>query len=242
MIRGFYTALSGVLSAMTRQSVVADNISNVSTVGFKQSRTAQDDFELQVMNSLGPELGQLGSGTEATGLKLDVTQGALEQTGTTTDLAVEGDGLFVVRTPDGIAYTRAGDFQLDETGTLVTEQGYQVLDTAGRPIQPGEDFSVDPNGTIVHTDPNIAHGPRIALVGWPPGGVTRLGENLYSAPGQLSPATGSIRQRMLEHSNTDMALSMTELVNLQRSFQLSSRALSLQESTLGDAIALGRLR
>jgi flagellar basal-body rod protein FlgG len=79
-------------------------------------------------------------------------------------------------------------------------------------------------------------------MGWPPGGVTRLGGNLYGAPGQLSPATGQIRQRYIEHSNTDMALAMTDMISLQRSFQMSSRALSLQDGTLGDATQLGRLR
>jgi flagellar hook-basal body protein len=103
MIRGFYTALSGVLSTMSRQAVVADNIANTSTVGFKESRTVQDDFELQIMNSLGPELGQLGTGAMPTGLKLDTSQGPLESTGNLTDLAVDGDGLFSVRTPSGVA-------------------------------------------------------------------------------------------------------------------------------------------
>jgi flagellar basal-body rod protein FlgG len=188
------------------------------------------------MNSLGPELGQLGTGAMPTGLKLDTSQGPLESTGNLTDLAVDGDGLFSVRTPSGVAYTRAGDFHQDPTGMLVTEQGYALLDTTGHPVQVGANFNVNPDGTIDGT------GQRIALMAWPPGGVTRLGENLYTAPGQLTPASGSIRQRTLEHSNTDMALEMTDLVNLQRSFQMSSRALSLQDGTLGDAIALGRLR
>ena len=236
MIRGFYTALSGVVSAMTRQAVVADNIANSSTVGFKQSRTAQDDFELQIMNSLGPELGELGTGAAATGLKLDTSQGPLQSTGVQTDLAIDGDGLFEVRTGTGIAYTRAGDFQLDVTGTLVTEQGYAVLDTAGHTIQPGQKFTVGSDGTIDQT------GQRIALVGWPPGGVTRLGENLYSAGGQLTPATGSIRQGTLEGSNTDMASAMTDLINLQRDFQMSSRAMTLQDGTLQDASQRGRLQ
>jgi flagellar hook protein FlgE len=236
MIRGLYTALSGVVSAMSRQAVVADNIANSSTVGFKQSRTAQDDFELQIMNSLGPELGELGTGAAATGLKLDTSQGPLQSTGVQTDLAIDGDGLFEVRTGSGIAYTRAGDFQLDVTGTLVTEQGYPVLDTAGHTIQPGQKFTVGSDGTIGQT------GQRIALVGWPPGGVTRLGENLYSAGGQLTPATGSIRQGTLEGSNTDMASAMTDLVNLQRDFQMSSRAMTLQDGTLQDASQLGRLQ
>ncbi len=236
MIRGFYTALSGVISSMTRQAVVADNIANVNTVGFKMSRTTQDDFEMQVMNTLGPTLGQLGTGAVPTNLRLDVSQGPLEVTGIETDMAVEGDGLFEVRTGSGIAYTRAGNFQLDVTGTLCTVQGYPVLDTAGRTIQPGHPFSVSPDGTVVGT------GQRIALVGWPPGGLTRLGENLYGAGGQLAPATGKIRQNTLEHSNTDLATSMTELISLQRNFQMASRALSLQDGTIGDATALGRLR
>jgi flagellar basal body rod protein FlgG len=236
MIRGFYTALSGIVSSMTRQAVVADNIANANTVGFKQSRTSQEDFELQIMNSLGPEIGQLGTGAIPTGLKLDISQGPLQVTDNQSDLAVVGDGLFVVRTGGGVAYTRAGDFVVDVTGTLVTQQGYPVLDTAGHPIQPGQKFTVASDGTIVQT------GQRIALVGWPPGGATRLGENLYSAGGALQPATGSIRQGTLEASNTDMALSMTELISLQRNFQMSSRALSLQDGTLGDATQLGRLR
>jgi flagellar basal body rod protein FlgG len=69
-----------------------------------------------------------------------------------------------------------------------------------------------------------------------------LGENLYAAGGALTPGTGSIMQNTLEHSNTDLALEMTNLITLQRNFQLSSRAMSIQDSSLGDAIQLGRLR
>ena len=238
MIRGFYTALSGIVSSMTRQAIVADNIANANTVGFKQSRTVQDDFELSIMNSLGPELGELGTGAIPTGLKLDVSQGPLQATGSKTDLAISGDGLFVVRKDGGVAYTRAGNFAVDVTGTLVTQQGYAVLDTAGHPIQtqPGQDFTVGSDGTVAET------GQRIALVGWPPAGVTRLGENLFSAGGQLTPGTGQIQQGTLEASNTDMAASMTDLISLERDFQMSSRALSIQDSSIGDATQLGRLR
>ena len=238
MIRGFYTALTGVVAAMTRQAVVADNIANVNTVGFKQSRTSHTDYELSVMNAVGPELGLLGSGTIPTDIRLDISQGPLESTGSKTDLAVEGDGLFVVRSGNGIAYSRAGDFGVDASGTLVTEQGYPVLDVAGHniQIQSGADFTVAQDGTVGET------GQRIALVAWPAGGATRLGETLYAAPGSLPPATGQIRQGMLERSNTDMSMAMTELITQQRSFQLSARALSLQDNTLGDATQLGRLR
>ena len=236
MIRGFYTALTGVMAAMTRQAVVADNIANVNTVGFKQSRTLQTDYELNVMNAVGPELGLLGSGTIPSGLRLDISQGPIQATGVQTDLAIEGDGLFVVRNGNGIAYTRAGNFQTDANGMLVTEQGYPVLDVAGHTITPGQPFTVAADGTIVGT------GQRIALVAWPAGGATRLGENLYAAAGNLPPASGRIHQGFLENSNTDLAMSMTELITQQRAFQLSARALSLQDNTIGDATQLGRLR
>ncbi len=240
MIRGFYDALSGVISSMTRQQVVADNIANVNTVGFKQSRTSQEEFGLDLVVSTGGELGELGTATIPSGLQIDLNQGPLEQTGVVTDMAIEGDGLFAVLTPGGIAYTRAGDFQLDATGMLVTEQGYPVLDANGRTIQIPADsisnFTVGVDGTIAQT------GQRIALLAWPAGGVSRLGENLYGAGGPMLPATGKIHQQMLEHSNTDMSTAMTELINFQRSFQLASRALSLQDGTLSDAISLGRLK
>jgi flagellar basal body rod protein FlgG len=236
MIRGFYTALTGMVASMTRQSVVADNIANVNTVGFKQSRTTQDDFELQVMNSIGPELGLLGTGTIPTNLKLDTSQGPLQVTDKQADMAIEGDGLFVVRAGGGVAYTRAGDFVVDVTGQLVTQQGYPVLDTAGHTITVPQTFTVGGDGTILET------GQRIAVVAWPPGGVSRLGENLYSAGGQLTPGSGRVHQHMIEGSNTDMAVSMTELISFERSFQMSSRALSLQDGTIADATQLGRLK
>ncbi len=236
MIRGFYTALSGIVSTMTRQSVVADNIANVDTVAFKQSRSTQDDFGLDLGISTGGDLGFLGTATLPADMRLDLSQGALTDTSIPTDLAVEGDGLFVVRTPNGIAYTRAGNFPRDATGMLVTEQGYPVLDTAGRTITVPAEFSVSVDGTIIET------GQRLALAAWPTDGVYRLGENLYGASGQLPPATGKVHQRMLEQSNTELAVEMTELVNLQRAFQLSARALSLQDGTLAEAVTLGRLR
>jgi flagellar basal body rod protein FlgG len=238
MIRGYYTALSGIVAAMTGENIVADNIANVNTVGFKESRTVNEEFGFDIWSpEFGQDIGFLGTGTYPTGMQIDASQGPIEQTGVQTDLAVEGDGLFEVLTPNGVAYTRAGNFLLDATGTLVTEQGYPVLDTAGHSIQPPSPaFTVGPDGTIAGT------GQRIALVAWPVDGVTRLGENLLTAPGSPPPATGSISQGALERSNVDMAEAMTELITYHRSLQLASRALSLQEGTLTDATTLGRLR
>ena len=236
MIRGLYTAVSGILASTTRQSIVADNIANLNTVGFRQSRSTTTDFGREVVLSGGGPIGRLGTATIVTGLTIDRSQGVLEQTGRPTDLAIEGDGLFVIGTPAGIAYTRAGDFGIDAQGILVTAQGYPVLDTAGRPIVTTGSLEVGPDGTVAGTN------QRIALVGWPAAEPTRVGETLMVATGSLAPAGGSIRQSTLERSTTDVASAMTELISLQRQLSLSARALTIQDGTLEDAVQLGRLR
>jgi flagellar basal-body rod protein FlgF len=239
MIRGFYTSLSGIIASMNRQAIVADNIANVNTPGFKGSRSTQSDFGLTLASSLGNSLGRLGTASLPVGLTLDRLQGPLESTTLPSDLAVEGDGLFVIRTATGdLAYTRAGDFVVDNTGTLTTELGEPVLDDAGRPIVvPGgvTSFILDPNGNVAGT------GQRIALVAFPAAGISRAGDNTYSISGATTPATGRVRQGFLERSNVDLATSMTDLISLQRNFALSSRALSIQEATIGDANDVGRV-
>lgn len=240
MIRGFYTSLSGIIASMTRQNIVADNIANVNTPGFKGSRSTQADFGLTLASSLGGTLGQLGTASLAVGMTLDRLQGPIETTTMPTDLAIEGDGLFAIRTADGsLAYTRAGAFAVDMTHTLTTQLGEPVLDTAGRPIVvPGgaNSLVIDPNGNVAGT------GQRIALVALPAAGMSRRGNNTYAINGPTTPATGQVRQGFLERSNVDLATSMTELINIQRSFALSSRALSIQEATIGDANEVGRVR
>ena len=239
MIRGFYTALSGIIGAMTRQDVVADNIANANTPGFKQSRTVARSFEMELQSSAGYALGPLGTATGPVGLTLDPTMGPIEPTGSPTDLAIEGDGLFVVRDGAGVAYTRAGDLTLDANGTLTSQDGRPVLDTTGRQIVvPG-----GPTSLVVGSDGAVdGTGQRIAVVAWPAGGPTRMGDNLYAIAGPTMPATGLVRQGFLEHSNTDMTLAMGELIDFQQQMSLTSRILSIEDGTLGDTVVLGRLR
>jgi flagellar basal body rod protein FlgG len=238
MIRSWYTALSGALAAMRRLDVVADNVANVNTPGFRASGTAQVDFGFVLTRADGPYLGRLGTATVAQGPFLDRRQGSLETTGLPTDLAIEGDGLFVVRTADGgRAYTRAGDFRIDVLGRLTTPDGLLVLDTDGRPVvAPPGPFVVAPDGTVEGT------GQRLALVAWPAGGVRRLGANLFAVDGPTTPAAGRIRQGALERSNVDLAAAMIDLMTLQRSMAVSSRAWSTTDATIEEAIRIGRLR
>ncbi len=245
MIRGAYTSISGIIAAQRRMDILGDNIANVNTPGFKQSLSTQASAELGVgalAEGQYAALGSLGMGTYATGLTIDQLQGPILTSGVPTDLAISGDGLFVVGTPTGLAYTRAGDFVLDANNTLTTQAGEPILDVTGRPIVvPGgaTALSVGEDGTIAST------GQRIALVSVPQDGLTRLGGNLYAITGTVTPVAagaGGIRQGALEGSNVDLGQTMTELIATQRSYQLSARAFSLQDATLGDTIALGRVR
>lgn len=237
MIRGWYTSLSGALAALRRLDVVADNVANVNTPGFRASQTGQLDFGVELARADGAQLGRLGTATLPNGPFLDPSQGSFEATDLPTDLAIEGDGLFVVRMPDGgLAATRSGAFRFDALGRLTTVDGLLVLDTAGQPIlAPAGRFVVALDGTIEGT------GQRIALVAWPPG-VRRLGANLFAIEGPTSPASGRIQQGVLERSNVDLASAMTDLIALQRSMALGSRAWSTTEATLDEAIRIGRLR
>ncbi len=247
MIRGIYTSASGLEAAQERMNELSGNIANVSTPGFKEILATQEDFGTDVGVSFGDggsaaRIGRLSYGTAAVGETIDRLQGPLLTTGNPTDLAISGDGLFVVGTPSGIGYTRAGNFVVDANGTLATQQGYPVLDTAGKPITvPGgaSTLTVGPDGTVAGT------GQRLAFISFPATGLAMRGENLFAVSGPVQPVAagaGTIQQGFLESSNVDMAASMTELIAVQRTFQLSARSLTLQDQTLEEANAVGRPR
>ena len=245
MIRGAYTSISGIIAAQRRMDVLGNNIANVNTTGFKEALATQSSLGMDVGSTMGDgysPLGTLGVATYASGLKDNFLQGPLLTSGIPTDLAVAGDGLFVVGTPTGPAYTRAGDFVLDAAGTLTSQIGQPVLDVTGKPIVvPGgaSSFAVARDGTVAGT------GQRIALVSVPATGLSRLGDNLFAIAGAVTPVAagqGTIVQGATEGSNVDLASSMTEMISVQRSYQLSARAFSLQDATLEQTNAIGRLR
>ena len=247
MIRGIYTSASGLVAAQQRMDEVAGNIANVNTTGFKQILATQGDVGSDVGLSFGDggmaaTLGRLSYGTVAVGATVDRVQGPLIDSGIPTDLAIAGDGLFAVGTPGGVAYTRAGDFVVDAGGTLVTQQGYPVLDTTGQKIVlPGgaSSLAVATDGTISGT------GQRLAFISFPATGLTVAGENLYTISGAVKPVAagdGTIQQGLLEGSNVDLSGSMTDLIALQRLFQMSARSLSLQDQTLEETNNVGKLK
>ncbi len=248
MIRGIYAAASGMVANFRRQMVLTNNVTNVSTPGYKQDVTASSEFASMLIakqhgteGSIGPwdEVGPTGAGTELDVVRIDMSQGALTETGNPLDLAISGPGYFAVQGQDGATlYTRNGTFFRDAAGTLVASDGSPVLGDNG-PIQigPGEIF-VGPDGTIMAGD-QVAG--RIRIVDFDPQEkMVKLGGSYLvpqNAGAQEQPAQGAaISQGFLEHSNVDLGQAMIDMMSAMRSYEASQRMTQLQDQTLAAAV------
>jgi flagellar basal-body rod protein FlgG len=236
---------------MRRLAVEANNLANARTPGYKQDRVSAESFELVLRGSTDPltpvlalpsatalELaGTVGSGIYPLEPVLDLSQGGLYETGERLDLALVGPGFFAVQTPEGERYTRAGNFAVDGNGLLRTATGDLVLGEQG-PIQVGTgDLSVGSDGTIYVNGNATA---RLRLVEFDVPALQKAGEN-YLVPREPAAAprlaTGTqVRQGYLESSNVDLSRTMVSLFEIQRAYELSARALQMQDQTLGQAI------
>lgn len=247
MIRGLYAAASGMVAAQQRNDVTSDNVANINTPGFKKSVGAFKTFSQELVDRVegtsAPGLGLENSspiGSLAHGVMLDqvsavLTAGTLLETGVPTHLALEGPGYFQVSTPDGVRYTRNGDFRIDAAGNLVTTEGYAVLGSKGviRGLTSGG-FTVLPDGNI-RISGQIVNS--LAVVDFPPDALRREGNGLFSAQGQpLSATDYKVRQKYLEQSNVDVAEEMTNLITVQRSYQANQRMIQTLDATLDKAV------
>ena len=260
MIKGFYAAASAMLAGPTRQNLISHNLANVDTPGFKQVMTSLDDF-VETSVSTRPELvtfphparlvstprglGDLGLGVETITPVTDFENGALRQTGVLTDLALTGSGFFRVQTPEGERYTRDGRFLRDVDGSLVTVDGFFVLDDAGAPLQlPEGTLAVDGTGALT-VDGQPAGQLGLAAFTDPAAELTRDPEqgNLFIAAGGPTGAiVGGVQQGYLETANLNPAQLMTQMVAVGRAYEAAQRLVQVQDELLGRAVAsLGRL-
>ncbi len=242
MIRGLYTAASGMVSTMRQLEVVIHNIANAQTTGFKQERVAGVSFDDQLVYQqaamAGPPLGQLGLAAVAEQPGLDLSQGPLQATGRSLDLALEGPGFFVIQTADGPAYTRDGSFVRDVDGNLVTQDGAPVMGENG-PIQVLDGrLAFGPDGSVLVDDQPV---DRLLIVDFE-AGVTlrRIGNNLFVPrdpavqPGPAAAVT--VRQGYVEGSNVDLTGAMTTMLELQRAYEASQRMIQEQDAMTARAV------
>jgi flagellar basal-body rod protein FlgF len=233
--RGLFAAASGMLADQIRQDVIANNLANATTAGFKGDTAVGEAFPSLLINQLqtGATIGKLGLGSRITEVATDGSQGALRQTGNTYDLAIAGDGWFSVQGPNGVAYTRNGAFTTDAKGQLVTADAQPVLDDGGRPITVGNNATISPDGRVTVDGRQIA---KLAVTALDPKRLHKLGDNLYTGTVVKDAQPSRVEQGFLEGSNVNSVKEMVDLISTMRSFEAGQKAVQALDDTLGKAV------
>lgn len=259
-----HTAATGMQAQQTRTDVIANNLANVNTTGFKRSRAHFEDLLYQTLQgpaTLGsrdteqlPAI-QVGLGTRLTSVQRIDSQGSLEQTSRPLDLAIEGEGYFEVQLPNGnTAYTRDGSLQISDQGMLVTNQGYAIQPPIRVPkeatsVTISESGVVTANGVTGGTNGSQEIG-RIELARFAnASGLESKGQNLFSettASGQpirglpTEDGNGRIAQGYLESSNVEIVTEMVDMITAQRAYEINSKAVKNSEDMATTANSLMR--
>jgi flagellar basal-body rod protein FlgF len=230
MDSGFYAACTALIAQTQSLDVVANNLANTSTSGYRNQHSI---FRSLLATAGGHAVSNLNRATNDYGIlggsRLDLAQGGLERTGNDLDLGIEGSGFFVVQTAAGRFFTRNGNFQVTN-GQLVTAEGDPVMGESGVVKIVGGPISVSPDGTISISG---AIAGKVKLVDFKPGAdLESAGKSYYSASEDSEiPATNAeIRQGTLESSNVNPVAGAVELILVQRYAEMAQRALTMFDS------------
>ena len=251
MVYGLYLSADGLLAQQYRQDVIANNLANVDTPGFKADRVAFAErlSESMLRQSPGTSLPALDPGTGGlfgTPVYTDYAQGNIIPSNNPFDLAIVENGFLTVQTPDGPRYSRDGRLVADKDGTLRhAASGGAVLDLRGQPIviDPSAKglVKIDQIGRITQGDTTIG---KLGLVDFADRqALEKVGQNLYDAQGtQQIAATGEIRQRAYEASGVEPAAAMVDMISASRAYEMNVSLISMQDESLGRAVnEVGRI-
>ncbi len=239
MVRGFYSAASGVLSQQKSISAISNNIANASTVGYKSQGTAETSFGEHLVSrmSSSPRIAEsnIGPGAFITAnaeAYTDYTQGMLEGTGRSVDMAIQGEGFFLIQTERyGEVLTRNGQFELDDNGDLVLPGVGRVLGDNGREINlDGSNFTVGADGTIYEN--GRESGALYIAVAAEGSTMTKVGEDMLFSPGGYQRANDEffvVAQGFLEKANVNMAKELSRLIAGQSRFQSCAQVLKIYD-------------
>jgi flagellar basal-body rod protein FlgF len=225
-----------MLADQIRQDVIANNLANATTSGFKGDVAVGEAFPDLLVNQIqtGTQVGKLGLGSRITETATNASQGAIVRTGGTYDLAIAGNGFFSVQGPNGKAYTQNGAFTVDAKGQLVTADMLPVLGKDGRPITVGGDkASIAPDGSVSVAGRQVG---QIAVTTLDPKRLHKLGDNLYTGTAQKGVTVGRVEQGYLENSNVNSVKEMVDLISTMRSFEAGQKAVTAIDDSLGKAV------
>ncbi|MTI65700.1 MAG: flagellar hook-basal body complex protein [Firmicutes bacterium] len=252
MIRGLYSATTGMLVQKRKQENVSENLANLNTNSYKKQQIINKSFnEMYVKNRENGGLDTIGTlelGTEIDEVYTDFTQGLLNQTNKNKDFAIDGNGFFTIEGDGELLYTRDGNFKVDSSGRLTTKQGYPVLAEGlskgddGYIYVKDKDISVNENGEF-KLDGNER---RFMIVDFNDKALLeKRGENIYSSeenPTAFNLDT-KVKQGYLEKSNIDPLEEMVRMIEITRNFESNYKTLQSIDDTLGKAVnEVGRIR
>ena len=254
MIRSLWIAKTGLDAQQTNMDVIANNLANVSTNGFKRQRAVFEDLMYQTMRQPGamsseqtvlPTGLQIGTGVRTTATERIHSQGNLSQTNKTTDIAIKGDGFFHIQMPDGTdAYSRDGSFQVDANNQLVTSSGFALSPAITIP-DGGTKVEISRDGVVSATLPGSANAQQVGQVTLTTfvndAGLESVGENLYvetnssGAPVENAPGingAGLVYQGYVETSNVNVAQELVSMIQTQRAYEINSKAITTSDQML----------
>jgi len=251
MVRGLYIAGTGMLLQRRRMETITNNIANADTTAYKREHFISHSFDEVLIrrindhNRFWPDrrVGPLNLGTQVDHLEIDFQMGSLEGTERPTDLALVGDGFFVVQTPQGERYTKTGHFYLDNEGYLINGDGYYLLGQNGPIYVGGLDFRVDTFGNV-WTENGFSDSIRVVSFE-DNTTLRRQGDNLYFATQDpmAAPNEYRIAQGFLESSNVDIGREMVDMLTMYRTYETNQRMITMIDETVGRAVnEIGRLR
>lgn len=267
MLRSMYSGIGAMRNFQTKLDVIGNNIANVNTYGFKKGRTIFKDLvSQQIAGASGPTANrggvnpkQVGLGSQLAAIDTVHTQGSLQTTGRPLDLAISGDGFFVLGDANrsNLVYTRTGNFYLDSGDDdyryIVSADGRYLLNTSGERIRipkTAQSISIGADGTVsyVNASGQLQTAGTIQLAKFPNNdGLEKAGDNLFrqtansgtattGAPG--ANGTGTIVAGTLEMSNVDLAEEFTEMIVAQRGFQANTRIITTSDEILQELVNL----
>ena len=254
MMNSLWIAKTGMTAQQTQLDVISHNLANVSTTGFKRNNAVFEDLIYQNLRQVGSQTTEenqlptglhLGLGVNVVATSRNFTQGSLQQSGNSLDVAIDGNGFFEDQLPDGTTgYTRDGAFKLDSQGRVVTSSGLPVAPGITVPAD-AKSISISERGMVSVTVAGNPNPQQIGQLGMSSfinsAGLEPVGQNLYresaasGAPQQAEPGTnglGIIKQGFLENSNVNVVEELVTMIQTQRAYEMNSKAIQTSDQML----------
>ena len=247
MLRGVYTAGSGMIAEGYRTDTIANNLANVDTLGYKRDVNVTRDFKSELIRRISDEadqgekpiIGRMGFGVITEANFVNHSGGPMTVTDNPLDVAIDGDGYFTVQTPDGLRYTRAGNFVINANQEIVTMDGYQVLGQGNVPLVRMDDqlpIYIAPDGVVYNGDQEVG---TLALVNFDNKNrlVKQAGTMFMAQDGANEVQfVGRVHQGVLEKSNVNAVQEMINLISSHRAYEINSKTVQTEDQITERAI------